>query len=246
MKLFIFPLFFLFLGNIIAQNSDIDIKTTQEVQSKGLGIGLRAGINAIMPYYTNSGAKISPQLFMMNYSLPIELRFSKFWAMQVELGYIENGSTAFVDNVVTDQPFSPDYRVIARDNVELQSINIPTLIKLGTSMNKGKMRMDFLFGPYFDIPLVRRRSGSLTFMYSNEQEDRQSYDIRDTGRNLRKLDMGLEPGISIGLNDSKDARLFFDVRYKFSLMKADNISFQGGPVFSAGILGFMEFANKLK
>lgn len=228
-------------------------------QSKGVGIGVRGGINVmrIQPNYQLAKGVSINSIKTFSVGVPIEIRFSEYFALQPEINYTQKGATVNSFTDTTLATYSINIKMTGTSTEKYHYLDLPILAKVGAGNKMG--RIDFCAGPYLGIGLggINQTTQVVDItpnnIYLTDSKQDTTYSIK-VGKDIRNIEMGLNLGATLSLNLSKGARLFFDTRYLLGLSDyftldtdyPNNKVFHRGFSFSLGILGFSQFGQNKK
>lgn len=153
-----------------------------------------------------------------------EIRLNDNFAIQPELTFIQKGAkfeATETDPVLGDATFE--------FNVVTNNIEIPVLLKAGTSFGAG--RIDVLAGPSFAYGLNGKYKSKVTF---NGQSEEEEEDIDYDDDEFSRTDLNLQFGAAFSFNVG-GASVFVDGRYLLGLTNLNTGDDESGSVKNKGI-----------
>ncbi|WP_317900123.1 porin family protein [Aurantibacillus circumpalustris] len=195
-----------FLGSIYTFDSSAQIS-----------IGVKTGANFSQYNFVLFGEERSDILnsysYGLNIGIPIEIRISKVYAIQLELNYIGKGGDKFWVEYTTNT--NGWERRTSTIKAKVNCIDIPLLFKLG--VNREKFGVNFMIGPSFGFIIEEGLAWNNTYGSSSGQNTSEADET-----SISIGEKNFVPGFDFGVNAGAElafklgpGKVFADFRYQY-------------------------------
>jgi Outer membrane protein beta-barrel domain len=187
----------------------LSFSTTVFCQKPTFTFGVRSGVNLTNYKYSSDGnsryySPKSDRATLFTLGLQSEIHFSKHFALQTELNFIQKGYTNHWEYD------GGSFRSFGDSKFVTNWLEIPFLAKVRFGKPTG-IGFGLFLGPSIGYALGGRHESSFTRAYNLPTESKS--EVIDFNRfNHKRYDFGLNLG-----GDISYKRIFFDIRYQFSL-----------------------------